>query len=236
MVLLAVETGTSEPSVAVFKDRRLLASALCQPGQSLTSQLLPIIDRVLVSVGISVSDLQALAVSIGPGSFTGLRVGLATMSALRLALQIPLVGASTLEGLAWNAVPTSLPIFSTVYVKPGFLYWAIYSWEGQTLIRKGDEIMGTVEEAVQSLRRGNLSGEIMFVGDGWSRNRKLGLWSDMPGLSPALEQDSISAQGVGLAGLVLLERGQVLPEGSSPHYLQPSYAETSLEKAKIPER
>ena len=235
MVLLAVETGTSEPSVAVLKDRTLLASALCQPGQSLTSQLLPIIDRLLVSMRLSVSDIQALAVSIGPGSFTGLRVGLATMSALRLALQIPLVGVSTLEGLAWNAAPTSLPIFSTVYVKPGSLYWGMYCWGGEAIIRKGDEVMGTVEEAIQSLRGENLSGEILFVGDGWSRNRNLGLWSEMPDLSPALEQGSISAQGIGLAGLELLERGQVLPEGSSPHYLQLSYAETSLEKAKISE-
>lgn len=238
MVLLAVETGTSEPSVAILKDRCLLASTVCQSGQSITSQLLPTIDRLLRSVALSVSNLQALAVSIGPGSFTGLRVGLATMSALRLALQIPLVGVSTLEGLAWNAVPTSSPIFSTVYIKPGYLYWGIYCWEGETLIRKGNEVMGTVEEALQSLRtirNETLSGEILSVGDGWSRNRKLGIASEVRVICPALEQGCTSAQGIGLAGLLLLERGQFLPVGSSPHYLQLSYAETSPGNAKISE-
>ncbi|MGD9852228.1 MAG: tRNA (adenosine(37)-N6)-threonylcarbamoyltransferase complex dimerization subunit type 1 TsaB [Nitrospirales bacterium] len=228
MVILALETGTSSPSVGVLKDRTLLVSAVCQPGQSLTSQLLPTIDRLLVSAGMLISDCQGLAVSIGPGSFTGLRVGLATMSALRLALQIPLVGVSTLEGLAWNQVPTTLPIFSTVYIKPGSLYWGIYQWADETMTLRGDEAMGTVADSLQYLK-----GDHMVVGDGWSRNRELfGL--DQGGLIPPSQgQESPSAQGIGLAGFGLLERGQWLPEGTSPHYLQPSYAEAAIDNTKV---
>ena len=223
MVLLAVDTATSSPSVAIFKDRTLLDSAVCQSGQSLTSQLLPTIDRLLVSVGIQVSDLQGLAVSLGPGSFTGLRVGLATMSALRLALHIPLAGVSTLEGLAWNVKPSPLRIFSTVFIKPGSLYWGIYEWVNGTMVRRGDEAMGTVTEVLQSL-----DGEFLVVGDGWSRNQELFASSGAPVSFTASEPFGATAQGIGLAGLELLERGQLLPAGSTPHYLQLSYAEVAM--------
>lgn len=229
MVILALETGTSSPSVAIFKDRTLLVSSVCLPGQSLTSQLLPTIDRLLVFVGMHISDCQGLAVSIGPGSFTGLRVGLATMSALRLALQIPLVGVSTLEGLAWNLLPTHLPIFSTVYVKPGSLYWGIYQWEGGTMIRRGDEAMGTVADSLPYLK-----GDHQVVGDGWSRNRELFVLDQGSLLAPSPDPEPPSAQGIGLAGFGLLERGQWLPEGTSPQYLQPSYAEVAMGNPRAP--
>ncbi len=228
MVILALETGTSSPSVAILKDRELLVSSLCQPGQSLTSQLLPTIDRLLVSVGMSLADCQGLAVAIGPGSFTGLRVGLATMSALRLALEIPLVGVSTLEGLAWNLDPTHLPIFSTVYIKPGSLYWGVYQWDRETVKRRGTEAMGTVADSVKDLQ-----GDHLVVGDGWSRNREL-FGTDQGGLiPPSPDQESPSARGIGLAGFGLLERGELLPEGTSPQYLQPSYAEAARENPKV---
>ncbi|MDR4496123.1 MAG: tRNA (adenosine(37)-N6)-threonylcarbamoyltransferase complex dimerization subunit type 1 TsaB [Nitrospirales bacterium] len=228
MVILAVETGTASPSVAILKDRTLLASSVCQPGQSLTSQLLPTIDRLLVSVGLRMTDCQGLAVSIGPGSFTGLRVGLATVSALRLALQIPLVGVSTLEGLAWNQAPVHLPIFSTVYIKPGFLYWGCYQWEGATMTRRGNEAMGTVADSLKCLK-----GNHLVVGDGWSRNRELFVLEHGELIPSSPDPETPSAQGIGLAGFGLLERGQLLPEGTSPQYLQPSYAEVAIGTSKV---
>ncbi|MFZ1748366.1 MAG: tRNA (adenosine(37)-N6)-threonylcarbamoyltransferase complex dimerization subunit type 1 TsaB, partial [Nitrospirales bacterium] len=108
MLFLALESATSHQSVAVFRDQQLLASLACESGQPLTPQLIPTIDRLLSSVSLQLSNLEGLVVSIGPGTFTGLRVGLATMTAFRLALQIPLVGVSTLEGLAWNHSVTEL--------------------------------------------------------------------------------------------------------------------------------
>ena len=228
MIILALETGTSSPSVAILQDRELLAGSLCQPGQSLTSQLLPTIDRLLASVELGIADCQGLAVSIGPGSFTGLRVGLATMSALRLAQDIPLVGVSTLEGLAWNQAPTHLPIFSTVYIKPGFLYWGVYQREREAVVRRGSEAMGTVADSVKDLKGAHLA-----VGDGWSRNREIFGSDQSWSISPAADQESPSARGIGLAGLGLIERGEFLPEGTSPHYLQPSYAEAARDNHQV---
>lgn len=215
-----METGTSQQSVAVLAKQQVLASFTCRTDQSLTNQLLPGIDRLLASVHVNVQDLQGLAVAIGPGSFTGLRVGLSTMTALRLALRIPLVGVSTLAGLAWNLQITPLPILSTVYIKPGSLYWGMFSWEGERIIPLNEEKMGTVPDALREVK-----GPTMVVGDGWSRNRELFLPENGHIVHPHNDQTAPSAMGIGLAGLLLLEQGDTLPEGTPPRYIQPSYAE-----------
>ncbi|MCA9462008.1 MAG: tRNA (adenosine(37)-N6)-threonylcarbamoyltransferase complex dimerization subunit type 1 TsaB [Nitrospira sp.] len=231
MLLLAIETGTFMPSVALLNGRQLLASSLCQPGQSLTSQLLPTIDRLLVSAGVQVGDLQGLAVSIGPGSFTGLRVGMATMSALRLALAIPMVGVSSLEALAWNVLPVSLPILSTIFIKPGHLYFGLYEWSGEAVVRIGNEAMGTVGEVLQSLD----GGEALVVGDGWIRNQEFLVSTQEHRVRSASDSGHPSAQGVGLAGIGYLARGETLAEGTSPHYLQLSYAEVAMGNHHAPQ-
>ncbi len=222
MIILALETATSHPSVAVLEDRKTLGAVAFESPFSLTRQLLPVIDRLLGSLDLVVSDVKGLAVSVGPGTFTGLRVGLATMSALRLALKVPLVGASTLEGLAWNVPHTALPILSTVHIKPGTLYFGFYAWQGEEIVSLGDERMGTVAEAIELV-----NARTLVVGDGWSRNQDL--FSHLNGnrLSPMEnESSSISAPGIGLAGYFLLQRNQMLPEEFSPRYLQVSYAES----------
>ena len=117
MIFLALESATSHPSVAIFENQKLLGFLECDSSRSLTPQIIPTIHQLLASVSLTVSDLQGLAISIGPGTFTGLRVGLATMTAFRFALGIPLVGVSTLEGLAWNLPQSELPILSTVSIR-----------------------------------------------------------------------------------------------------------------------
>lgn len=219
-MILAVETGTSQQSVAVLAKQQVLASFTCRPDQSLTQQLLPGIDQLLNSINIQVEDLEGLAVGIGPGSFTGLRVGLSTMTALRMALQIPLVGVSTLAGLAWNLPITHLPILSTVFIKPGSLYWGIFAWQGEHIISTSEEKVGTVSAVLREVK-----GPTMVVGDGWTKNQELFLAENGNIVPPQVDFSIPSARGIGLAGQLLLEQGSYLPEGMSPRYIQPSYAE-----------
>jgi tRNA threonylcarbamoyladenosine biosynthesis protein TsaB len=152
--------------------------------------------------------------------FTGLRVGLATMTAFRLALGIPLVGVSTLEGLAWNLPNADLPIVSTVSIRGDLVYWGIFQWQqGGLVCRKTDQI-GKLSEIC-----GSLSEPTIILGEGWIRNKE-SLQSDSTSIVEG-PSDAIwpSAKGIGRAGRALLEKGQWLPEGCSPRYIQPSYAE-----------
>ena len=192
----------------------------CEGNRSLTPQLIPAIHQLLDNVSLTIADLHGLVVSIGPGTFTGLRVGLATMTAFRLALGIPLVGVSTLEGLAWNSPNADLPIVSTVSIRPGLVYWGLFQWQqGHLVCLKPDQV-GSVTEMCASL-----SEPTMALGDGWIRNKEsleLSKLSICEGPSDAIWP---SAKGIGRAGLVLLNQGQYLPEGCSPRYVQPCYAE-----------
>lgn len=222
MLVLALDTGTSMPGVALLQDRHILVSRRFHPESSLTNQVLPLIDRLLESAGFHIKDVEGLAVSLGPGTFTGLRVGLATMSALRMALKIPMVGVSTLEGLAWTQPPTSLPILSTAFVKPGSLYWGRYRWEGDCLILVGEEALSAVSDVLAQLQ-----GEMLALGDGWYKHREVfcqekGVQWVIPS---SLDNDVPVAVGIGLAGVRLLKQGHNLPLGVNPRYLQPSYAE-----------
>lgn len=228
MIVLAIETATSRQSVAIFQDQALLGYVECDPNRSLTPQLIPAIHQLLEDVSVKVTGLGGLAVSIGPGTFTGLRVGLATMTAFRQALEIPLVGVSTLEGLAWNLPHADLPIVSTVAIRPGMVYWGLFRWQQGHLVCLKPEQVGNVSEVCAGLSEPTLA-----LGDGWIRNKES---LDPPNRS-IIEGPSEaiwpSAKGIGRAGRALLEQGQFLPEGCSPRYIQSSYAEMAKPSVRI---
>ena len=226
MIFLALESATSRPSVAIFEDQKLLGFLECDSSRSLTPQIIPTIHQLLGSVSLTVTELQGLAISIGPGTFTGLRVGLATMTAFRFALGIPLVGVSTLEGLAWNFPRSELPILSTVSIRTDMVYWGLYRWQDDRFICTATDQMGNLSDVCTGL-----SEPTMVLGDGWLRHHeRLQSHSAFIVEGPA---DAMwpSAKGVGSVGLKFLEAGHVLPESCVPHYIQSSYAKISQAKS-----
>ncbi|MDO8494265.1 MAG: tRNA (adenosine(37)-N6)-threonylcarbamoyltransferase complex dimerization subunit type 1 TsaB, partial [Deltaproteobacteria bacterium] len=126
MKILAFDTTTRQGSVALAEDDLLIAEEVENFEITHTERLLPSIDRMLRKAGWQFSDVEGLAVSIGPGSFTGLRIGLAAAKAFALANQIPLVGVSSLLALACNALPTEKPIVPILDAKRGEVYAAVY--------------------------------------------------------------------------------------------------------------
>lgn len=99
--ILAIDTSTATASVAVYHDQ-VLAETVWHSGRRHSSQLLPAIDSALTLAGVARSELRAVAVAIGPGSYSGLRVGIATALGLGLALDIGIVQIPTLDVLAWG--------------------------------------------------------------------------------------------------------------------------------------
>lgn len=102
MLVLAVDTTTSVCSAALARGDRLLAELSTNIPNTHSQRLLPIIDTIFNEAGLSPADLDLLAVARGPGSFTGLRIGIATVKGLALGLGIPVAGFSSLEVLAHN--------------------------------------------------------------------------------------------------------------------------------------
>jgi len=224
MLVLALEAATSRQSLALLNNQELLGYLECDSSRSLTPQIIPAIHELLGKASVTVADLEGLAVSIGPGTFTGLRVGLATMTAFRFALGIPLVGVSTLEGLAWNLPNSDLPILSTVAIRAEMVYWGLFRWQDNHLLVMETDKIGKLSDVCAGV-----SEPTMILGDGWIRNQEC--LGSHRGLIVEAPSDAIwpSAKGVGRAGQVLLKKHEFLAEGCAPRYIQPSYAETSVQ-------
>ncbi len=220
MKILALETATLHQSLALLEDSAVLGEEVGEWGRSLTRHLLPAIHRLLDAHGVLTSSLDGLAISIGPGSFTGLRVGLSTLTAFRLALGIPIVGVSTLEGLAWNVPHVPYPLLPMVAIRPGLVYWARYQWQSEKLVMLQSEQIGNIQDVCNALAE-----KTMVLGDGWVHNRESR--NSWPSQVVEPQDDALwpSAVSVGRAGYERFVLGQYLQEGCAPNYIQPSYAE-----------
>jgi tRNA threonylcarbamoyladenosine biosynthesis protein TsaB len=109
VLILSLETSTSVCSVALHNNEKLLAAVEIHKDQSHASKLAPLIDQVLTLADVDRKDLGAVAVTAGPGSYTGLRIGTSTAKGLCMALNIPLVSVGTLEVMAVSLQGTLLP-------------------------------------------------------------------------------------------------------------------------------
>lgn len=128
-LLLAIDTATAQAGIALF-DGSVLGEISWQSGQNQTTELLPTLLWLLERVGRRVDDLAAVAVSLGPGSFNGLRVGLSTAKALAFAREIPCLGIGTLEASAFQFVTVERLIRPVYEAGRGEVATALYRVEG----------------------------------------------------------------------------------------------------------
>jgi tRNA threonylcarbamoyladenosine biosynthesis protein TsaB len=125
-LLLALETSGTIGSVALVAPECSLAELAVEASQTHARQLLPAIDRLLRETSTDWQQIDALAVSLGPGSFTGLRIGLATAKGLSFAAAKPLIGVPSLDGLAHQCLGQNLPICALIDARKKEVYAAFY--------------------------------------------------------------------------------------------------------------
>lgn len=133
MLMLALDTTTLVSTVALATEEKLIAEITLQTTKTHSEKLLPAIDMLCRFAGVSATDLEAIAVSTGPGSFTGLRIGLATAKALSYANSLPLIGVPTLQGLAYNFAGSDQLIVPVLDAQKGNVYAAFYRFEREQL-------------------------------------------------------------------------------------------------------
>jgi len=230
MKVLAVETATSWQSVALLDDTTVLARQDQEAAGTHGAVLLPAIERVLAEAGLTLAQLDGLACSIGPGSFTGLRVGAATLLGLRAATDLPLALVSTLEAMAWNLKGHEFSLCPILTSRKGELYWAVFQWRNEDpLQRIIPEQVGPPQACAQSL-----TGAILMFGEGW-----IAMESEIrAALSPTVTVTTVpadlskpSAVSVGLAGIERLRRGEIAGEEVAPVYVQRAEAEVKYEQS-----
>lgn len=129
MLILALDTATLVSSVAVTSGEKLLAELTLQTKLTHSEVLMPHIKQILEMTKVEKNKIEAIAVSIGPGSFTGLRIGLATVKSIAYVLNIPIIGVSTLAALAYNYPVEGVYLAPMLDAQKGNVYAALYTWE-----------------------------------------------------------------------------------------------------------
>ena len=226
MKILAVETATRCQSVAIVDDDQVLAEETKFDCSSHASTLVPTIDRMLHSINISLSQLDGLAVSIGPGSFTGLRVGLSTMMGFRVAAKLPLVTVSTLEAMAWNLIGEERVVCPMLKASRGEVYWSLFQWKEGHLVRLSEDRHGPISQLIDSIE----NGAVLF-GDGWlASEEKLNELLGSQCISGPMEAMQNKACSVAFSSLSSFRAKQYAGGQLTPRYVQRAEAEVQWEK------
>jgi tRNA threonylcarbamoyladenosine biosynthesis protein TsaB len=152
-MLLAVDTSTAQCGLALLDDTQVIAESIWSSHQHHTMELAPALAELLKRAGVKMSEVQSLAVAIGPGSFTSLRVGLAFVKGLALARHLPLIGISTLGILAAAQPVLKMPLAATLQIGRGRIALEWYKsgkgeWksEGAAQIATVESLAGSIDK------------------------------------------------------------------------------------------
>ena len=163
MRILGIDTATESASCAVIDDGRVLGEIVFNYKKQHSVILMEMIDSILKNLKLDISDIDAFAVSEGPGSFTGLRIGAAAVKGMSQGTGKPLVGISTLDSLAFNMAFTSGIVCPIMDALRGNVYTALYEFDGEVLVRKSDYLAISVDELIELLDEKKST--VCFIGD-----------------------------------------------------------------------
>ena len=220
-LLLAIECATADVSVALVRDAELLAERRAAAGAPAAEVLLPELDALLGDAGLGLGAVEAFAVSIGPGSFTSLRIGIATLKGLAFGSRRPVAPVPTLAALARGAGPAQGPVVGLLDARRGELYAGAWRRGGEEADPAVPEDVYTPEALLARLPEG-----AVLVGEGVALLREaLGGRMTAHGVAPP-PAGVPSAGQVGLLGARLLVRGQGIDAAElAPFYGRRAQAE-----------
>jgi tRNA threonylcarbamoyladenosine biosynthesis protein TsaB len=171
VLILGIDTATVQVSCAIGGHEGVLASTLSSRGKRHAESLTPAIQFACRQARIELSEISVVAVDLGPGLFTGLRVGVATAKAMAHALQVPMIGVPSLDLLAFPVRFTSRLIVAAIDARRGELFYAFYRQVPGGVQRLSDHTVGTADDLASELLA---SGEdCLLVGDGAIRYREV---------------------------------------------------------------
>jgi len=169
MIILGIDTATDSVSVALGEGTRVLAHSEVVSDRQHCEALTPMIDFVCKQADVSFRELGAIAVDIGPGLFTGMRVGIATAKAIAFSLDLPIIGICALDVLAAAAPRTDSVVVAVIDARRHETYWAMYRTIEDILVQVNEPCVGSVAGLVIDVLERSQSAQ--FVGNGALRYR-----------------------------------------------------------------
>jgi len=231
MKVLGIDTSTSCGSVGLVKDTGVISEYLLNTPTTHSERLLSAIHFVLNEAGCALEALDAWAVSLGPGSFTGLRIGVSTVKGLAFATGKPVAGVPTLDGLASQISPTPYLICPMIDARKKEVYTAFYRYNREGLLVRLSDYQAVLPEVLVS----EVKEKTIFVGSGATTYREM-LRATAPlfALFPAAPIHLLHGSMVARLGVDLLRKGDTLDTGTfSPIYVRPSEAESKWQQRRV---
>lgn len=234
MIILGIETATMMGGVALLNEEKLISEYTLNVRMTHTARLMPALDRILKDSSIDKGEIDGIAISIGPGSFTGLRIGLATAKGLALGLGIPLVGVPTLDALARNIPFAMYQLCPVLDARKSEIYYSLFRYDQS--YASGEHSTPHLQRQIpyQVIPPADLVKQIhektIFLGDAVDVYRdfiteNLG---ELALFAPDAQRYPRAAT-VAEIGLLKLKSGEHLDIASAePIYIRPSDAEISL--------
>ncbi|HXK95344.1 MAG TPA: tRNA (adenosine(37)-N6)-threonylcarbamoyltransferase complex dimerization subunit type 1 TsaB [bacterium] len=226
-LILALDTSTPTGSIALRNEEGIVGLLTLSVALTHSQGLMPAVDALLRQAGRAADDLTALACVTGPGSYTGLRIGIATAQGLAFPRQLPCVGISSLTVLAWAAPHAGYPVCPLLSARKGWLYARLFQWYKDTPKPLTGEMCVEPDGLIQHIQEATL-----LYGPGLEPYRKafrdmLGhQFIEAPGVLDLPRADWLAE----LAAQELAAGRGTPPAQLQPHYLGPSQAELNWKK------
>ena len=220
MLILAFESSARPASAALVRDGRLLAQSLQCSALTHSRTLLPMAEDLLKNPGVKLEELDAIAVAHGPGSFTGIRIGVSTVKGLCWGAEKPCVGVSTLEAMAWHGLAAGGVICPVMDARRAQVYNALFRIEDDRPVRLCPDRAISLEDLAEELRA--LGESVFLVGDGAELTKA---FLDAQALPCRVAPDDLVWQDAW--GVAMAAQGKPLISGAEllPVYLRLSQAE-----------
>ena len=229
MKILALDTATEIASCAVLEEDRVLGEININFKNQHSVVLLPIINYLLESLNLSINDMDGYAVAMGPGSFTGLRIGVACVKGLSQGTNKPFCAISTLDSLAYNLAFNEGLICPILDALRDSVYTALYRFEGNKLNRITDYMVLSIEELGKLLVKEETV--VYFIGDGTIKYKNALLALPLKATLAPPSLNLVRASSLGGLALMNLKEGKCEDLYTfAPIYLTKSSAERELER------
>jgi tRNA threonylcarbamoyladenosine biosynthesis protein TsaB len=230
MRILALDSSGLVASVAIAAEEGLLAEYTINYKKTHSQTLLPMLDEIVAMVGLDLSEIDAIAVTAGPGSFTGLRIGSATAKGLGFALDKPIIPVPTVDGLAYNFYGTDKMICPIMDARRNQVYTGLYEFVDDKLVVISPQKAVDMEELIDEINQ--IGRHTIFLGDGVPIHKDNIIESIKTGYTFApIHMDRQRAGSIAALGLELFKVGLV--ESATEHqpiYLRMSQAEREREE------
>lgn len=229
MKILGIESAALVASVAIIDENVTIAEYTTNFKKTHSETLLPMLDEIVKMTGISLSELSAIAVSGGPGSFTGLRIGAASAKGLGLSLDLPLIHVPTLDAMALNIYASDALIVPIMDARRNQVYTGIYKNNGSLEIIK-ESMAVSIDELFEILKETDAkekAGRAIFLGDGVPVFREyidknLEISHDFAPTNLNRQR----ASNIAMLGIEMLKSGNIISaDDMRPEYLRKSQAE-----------